>query len=338
MTGSTFKLAVIINCYNYADYVERAIRSVLMQGHKECDLIVVDDGSVDASWEVISRTGVTAYRIENSRQRSACLFGLDKTTAPFVLFLDADDELLPGALDIIIPQLEANVAKLQFCLRRIDGDNNPLNSVVPELATVSALGDLRERVLKTGVYASPPTSGNVFRRDVCELLRDADYDDAVDGVIILAAPFFGDVIALPAELGLYRVHARNMSGVGREIDPRQIEGDMARFKSRLVHLKAILAQRSEVADLDCEHTFFYAEKKFILFVIGQSDDKYRQFATLIGLLCKEYFTIKQKFALLIFYTLTAVAPSGLARRFIDIRCRPERRNVMSIVKSLMIYT
>ena len=334
MTGSTFKLAVIINCYNYADYVERTIRSVLAQGHEDCELIVVDDGSVDASWEVIKRTGVTAYRIENGRQRKACLYGLDKTSAPFVLFLDADDELLPGALETIIPQLKASVAKLQFCLRRIDGDNNPLHSVVPEPATVNALGNLRERVLKTGVYASPPTSGNVFRRDVCELLRDADYDDAVDGVIILAAPFFGEVIALTAELGLYRVHARNMSGVGREINARQIESDMARFRDRLDHLKVILAQRSESAELDCERTFFYAEKKFVLSVISHNDRKYKNYIKLILITHREYFSPKQKLLLLLFYTVAAVTPKYLAKRLIDIRYRPERRNIVAIVKAL----
>jgi hypothetical protein len=36
MTGSTPRLAVIVNCYNYAVYVERAIRSVLAQGRSDC--------------------------------------------------------------------------------------------------------------------------------------------------------------------------------------------------------------------------------------------------------------------------------------------------------------
>jgi glycosyltransferase involved in cell wall biosynthesis len=132
MTGSTFELAVVVNCYNYAEYVERAINSVLMQKRGDCEIIVVDDGSTDASWEVIERTGVKAYRIENSGQRRACVFGLDQTTAPFVLFLDADDELAPGALDAIIPHLQPCVAKVQFCLSRVDSDNKLLGSAVPD--------------------------------------------------------------------------------------------------------------------------------------------------------------------------------------------------------------
>ena len=76
------KLAVIISCYNYELFVERAIRSVLDQGRHDCELVVVDDGSTDGSWDAISRSGVTAFKIDNSGQRAACLFGLDRTRAP----------------------------------------------------------------------------------------------------------------------------------------------------------------------------------------------------------------------------------------------------------------
>jgi glycosyltransferase involved in cell wall biosynthesis len=58
------KLAVIIPCCNYASYVERAIQSVLRQRRTDCELVVVDDGSTDGSWDVISQSGVTAFRIE----------------------------------------------------------------------------------------------------------------------------------------------------------------------------------------------------------------------------------------------------------------------------------
>lgn len=334
MTGSTYQLAVIVNCYNYADYVERAIRSVLAQGRSDCELVVVDDGSTDGSWEVIGRTGVTAYRIENSRQRRACLFGLDRTSAPFVLFLDADDELSPGALDAIIPQLQPSVAKLQFCLSRIDGANNLLGSAVPEPGALRRLGDLRRRVLETGVYTSPPTSGNVFRRDLCELLRDADYDDAVDGVIVLAAPFFGEVVSLPAELGLYRVHDRNLSGVGRAIDAQQIERHMARFRNMIDHLRTVLQQRSQASTLDCERIFFYAEKQFVLSVLAGNPARFQQLPRLIGLIFREYFTLPRKLLLSLFHALVALLPTGTARILIDIRYRPERRTAAALAKAL----
>jgi len=117
------------------------------------------------------------------------LFGLEKTKAPFVLFLDADDELKPGALVKIIDRLDPGVAKLQFPLTRIDTDGNIISAALPALDTFRDRHVLARQVLRRGVYRSPPTSGNVFRRDVCKLLREADYDKFVDGVILFAAPF-----------------------------------------------------------------------------------------------------------------------------------------------------
>src|SRR5690242_13816033 len=118
------KLAVVIPCYNYAAFVERAIRSVLDQARNDCELVVVDDGSTDRSWEVIKHTGAKAFRTQNQGARLACLFGLEKTSAPFILFLDADDELKPGALAAITDELDSGVAKLQFSLTRIDAAGN----------------------------------------------------------------------------------------------------------------------------------------------------------------------------------------------------------------------
>src|SRR6266576_6894429 len=113
------KLAVVISCYNYESFVERAIQSILNQARDDCEVVVVADGSTDGSWDVIKHSGVTAFRIDNRGQRAACLFGLDRTRAPFVLFLDADDELKPGALGKIIDHLDRDVAKLQFPLTQI---------------------------------------------------------------------------------------------------------------------------------------------------------------------------------------------------------------------------
>lgn len=334
MAESIYKLAVIINCYNYADYVERAIRSVRVQGRSDCELIVVDDGSTDASWEVIGRSGVTAYRVENGGQRRACLFGLDLTSAPFVLFLDADDELAPGALDAIIPHLRPTTAKLQFCLSRIDATSSHLGSAVPDPSAMRLSGDLRERVGRTGAYVSPPTSGNVFRRDVCELLRDADYDDAVDGIIIMASPFFGEVVSLPEELGLYRVHDRNKSGVGRTVDTRKIEHHMRRFRNRIDHLKSVIPHDPKVPRLDAERTFFYLEQKSVLSSIDGKTGRYRQLPRLLRVILGEHFPARKKLALALFHTLIAFLPFGTSRHLIDIRYRPEQRAASVIARVL----
>jgi glycosyltransferase involved in cell wall biosynthesis len=333
---SRAKLAIIINCYNYEEYVGRAIDSVLAQSCTDYELFVVDDGSTDRSWDVIRQFGVRASRIENVGQLHACVFGLDQTAAPFVLFLDADDELAPGALEAILPRLHPDVAKLQFCLTRIDAQGKSTGSTLPARDAVINLGDLRDRVLKTGVYDSPPTSGNVFRRDVCDLLRDAGYDDAVDGVTILAAPFYGDIVSLPEEHGRYRVHDRNMSGVGKNLSRERLRQHLKRFEDRIDHLKTAIRDKSrEAASLDCRRTFFHAEKTFILAVIDRDPARFRLLARLVGVTFRDYFPLTKKTLLSAVFTLAACLPPGPAARLISIRYRPEQRAPAAMLRALM---
>src|ERR1700730_14461050 len=259
------KLAVVISCYNYECFVERAIQSVLSQGRDDFELVVVDDGSTDGSWDVISRSGVTAFKIENSGARGACLYGLDRTRAPFVLFLDADDELKPGAVGKIIDRLDPGVAKLQFPLTRIDADDNVISSALPALGDFRSRDDLVRHVLTRGVYKSPPTSGNVFRRDLCEFLREATYDKFVDGVMVFAAPFLGDIVSISEELGCYRIHGRNDSGLGRMPDAGSLERDINRFLARMQHLSAIIRRLEPDQELVApRRTFYFREHKVCL--------------------------------------------------------------------------
>lgn len=262
-------LAIIITCYNYEAYVGEAISSVLRQMRADCELVVVDDGSTDGSWDVISNFRVPAFRIPNGGQAAACLYGLERTRAPFVLFLDADDALKPGALDLIVEKLEPSLAKLQFSLGAIDGRGEPLPNGGVSLEAFRSRQSLIDRVLRSGVYRTPPTSGNVFRRDVCDLLREVDYDRAVDGVILFAAPFFGEVLSLAEELGLYRIHGSNDSGLGAAPTPALIERDLARFVARMEHLREIIRRTTGRRLIDPARTFYYQELRLQLAIASR---------------------------------------------------------------------
>jgi glycosyltransferase involved in cell wall biosynthesis len=331
----TPKLAVVITCYNYEAYVGRAIQSVVAQGRDDCELVVIDDGSTDASWDAISRSGVTAFRIANSGQRAACLFGLDQTRAPFVLFLDADDELKPGSLETIIGKLDPSIAKLQFSLTRIDAEGQPIREAIPSLDAYRSREDLVQRVLRTGVYTTPPTSGNVFRRDVCELLRDATYDKAVDGVILFAAPFMGDVVSLSDELGLYRIHGRNDSGLGRPPDAASLDRDIRRFVERMDHLRVVVGRFAPGRDLASPgDTFFYLERRFCLDVASGRRPPLMNLPRLLRRLWQEYYPLKTKAAMSAFFLLGALLPSARAQPLLAYRFKVGQRSTLGFLKTI----
>ncbi|MFV1987403.1 MAG: glycosyltransferase [Gemmatimonadota bacterium] len=92
-------VSVIIPCYEHAEYLAEALESTALQG-PHVDTIVVDDGSTTDIRRVTDAFPSVRYvRQEHAGVSAARNTGLATQDSPFVLFLDADDRLLPGAID-----------------------------------------------------------------------------------------------------------------------------------------------------------------------------------------------------------------------------------------------
>src|SRR5713226_1517108 len=92
-------VSVVIVCYNQAHYLGEAIESALGQSHCPLEVLVVDDGSIDHTPEVAAAYPAVRYIRQMNRGLSAARnAGLHFCTGEYVLFLDADDRLLPHAV------------------------------------------------------------------------------------------------------------------------------------------------------------------------------------------------------------------------------------------------
>ena len=104
-------VSVVIPCYNNASFLRDAIQSVLSQTHPRTELIVVDDGSSDDTSDVASSYPVTRVIRQNNQGVSAARnVGLAQSRGDYVVFLDADDRLLPDAVDAGVRCLESHPA------------------------------------------------------------------------------------------------------------------------------------------------------------------------------------------------------------------------------------
>src|SRR5215212_9115311 len=92
--------SVVVNNFNYERFVAGAIESALEQTYGATEVVVVDDGSTDASREVIERYDgrVVSVFKDNGGQGSAFNAGFRASRGDVVLYLDADDMLLPAAV------------------------------------------------------------------------------------------------------------------------------------------------------------------------------------------------------------------------------------------------
>ena len=103
------RVSIIIPTYNYRNFLPQAVESAAMQTYDNYDIIIVDDGSTDNSWDVINscvhrfKFKVYSYYQENSGVSAARNNGISHSTAEFFLPLDADDWLEPTYLEKTVP-------------------------------------------------------------------------------------------------------------------------------------------------------------------------------------------------------------------------------------------
>jgi glycosyltransferase involved in cell wall biosynthesis len=100
-------LSVIIPCYNAARFLPEAVASVLSQGYELLEILVVDDGSTDATPQVAAGLApeVRCLRQENRGPSSARNRALREARGELIAFLDADDLWPEGRLDLQVGRL-----------------------------------------------------------------------------------------------------------------------------------------------------------------------------------------------------------------------------------------
>ena len=109
-------VSVVIPAYNVERYITKAIDSVLQDSDLAIEIIVVDDGSVDRTAEVVEEARRRDPRVRLVRQSSnvgpsACRNrGIGEATGKYVAFVDADDWCAPGRLDRLVEVARATGA------------------------------------------------------------------------------------------------------------------------------------------------------------------------------------------------------------------------------------
>jgi hypothetical protein len=212
--------SIIINNHNYARFLPAAIESALRQS-TATEVIAVDDGSTDQSRDVIAGYGsrVVAVFKEQGGQASAFNAGVAVSQGDVIIFLDADDLLLPTAAERALPLFaDLDVAKVHWPLWVVDEGGRRTGDVHPKYPLPE--GCLKDTVMRGGPmsHVSPPTSGNAWARWYLQkVLPVRDYGDGHggDAYLIALAPVYGRIRVIAEPQGCYRVHSGNFSGTSR---------------------------------------------------------------------------------------------------------------------------
>jgi hypothetical protein len=214
-------ISVCITNHNYGRFLSSAIESVLAQSYPRVELIVVDDGSTDASRDVIDGYvgRVVALLQEQAGQAAAGWAGVRAAAGDVVVFLDSDDTLDPDICSRVAEAFahDPDLAIVQWRLRQIDESGNPVAGPLPPRRGVLPSGDLGDHVLRVRNWSYQVTSGMAYamwvaRRILPARLPDGEYH-ALDHWLSELAPLLGSVRSLDEIGASHRVHGENFSAL-----------------------------------------------------------------------------------------------------------------------------
>jgi glycosyltransferase involved in cell wall biosynthesis len=226
-------VSVIITNYNYGNFLAEAIGSALCQHYQPVEVIVVDDGSTDHSHDVIRGFGKRILPIykQNGGQASAMNAGFRHSHGEIVIFLDADDMLLPDVVQNVVEvfQTNRNVAKVMYRMEVIDANGKPTGEIKPDEHLPLRSGDLRRHILNFPFDMTwMATSGNAFAARVLQKILpipEQDFPIMADFYLSHLAPLLGFAAFLPEVGAYYRLHgANNFARRNGNVDMTQIRG------------------------------------------------------------------------------------------------------------------
>jgi glycosyltransferase involved in cell wall biosynthesis len=216
-------VSVCIPAYNGERYIDSAVDSVLGQTLTDLELVVVDDGSTDATVDVVRARTDSRLRLVTNEERIGAVANWNRAVAEcrgrYVKLLCQDDALAPDCLERQVGALEAPGCEDAVLAA---GQRDVVDESGRVLLHARGLAGMRGRVSGLEAMARCVRTGtNVLGEPACVLVRaDAlraagPWSGALPYVIDLDMWFRllarGDLVAVPGALARFRVHSMSWS-------------------------------------------------------------------------------------------------------------------------------
>ncbi|MGO9672626.1 MAG: glycosyltransferase family 2 protein [Methylocella sp.] len=241
-------VSVIVTNFNYAAFLEQAVTSVMSQTYPNIECVIVDDCSTDESPARIAELRIrypnlkTFVNEANGGQSVSCLEGFERTLGAYVIFLDADDYLLPDCvethirahLSLRIPVGFTSVDMIQLVNERVTtttfqglsdfvrSGTGLRHNIFREFEwgpqQVAGRPKLKKKLhyvpaRDAGQWPWAPTSANCFRRDALNLVMNnkklRELRINTDTYLLRGVTALCGSVLVDLPLAVYRIHANN---------------------------------------------------------------------------------------------------------------------------------
>jgi len=230
--------------YNSEGFVGPAIESIFLQTYRDIELIVVDDGSEDGTWNVIERLQAQspipfrAIRHDKNMGVSAAKnSGIERSSGKYLAFAAGDDLQKPNRIERTVKELDAgsDLDMVFFDCDMIDEEGRPLNRRKGYPQGMDSHNALLFQLKRNHLL-----SGLVLLRNSPDVYFDPELPNAVDYELFLRLLIKGyNLKIIEDSLMYYRLHRSNISG-----DGRKSKQSVVKILSRL-DLEQLLSSLSE---------------------------------------------------------------------------------------------
>ncbi len=219
-------VSIVTPVYNCEKYIAETIESILSQDYKNIEYIVVDDGSVDRTSEILEtfKDKITVVRQENNGEQSAVNLGFSLASGCVLGIVNADDPVKPNLVSCVVNELSSD---------------SKLVGVYPDWEKIDSNGNIID-IIKTREFSLRlmleqcfciPGPGAFFRKSALsgQLPRRLQYKYSGDFDLWLRLSMQGELKRIPISLASWRVHEQSASFACK--DPDMADNKIDLFKA-----------------------------------------------------------------------------------------------------------
>ena len=209
-------VSVIVPIFNGARFIAECLNSVVRQSYTNLEILVIDDGSLDNSVEVVNsfiskhpKSAIRLYCQTNGGSSAARNTGLINAKGEYVAFLDADDFWFPNKVEKHIFEMIRTKCKVVGSLMRYGNSNSRMFGICGEDCSN------RQADIKLGILMPVVLSSLIFESQL--VAKVSGFDEQLrfsqDLDLLARCAQLTEIRVLTLPLGVYRLHGSSISTV-----------------------------------------------------------------------------------------------------------------------------
>lgn len=160
-------VSIIVPMYNVEKYIEKCITSLLEQTYKDCEIIIVNDGSEDKSSEIVEKIAIQNDNIKiinkkNSGVSVARNTGIENANGDYIIFVDADDYLAKDFVEYMVKLIKMNNSEFAYSISNFKKENEKetQDEFIKEISNEESVGLLLSPDVTVGCW------NKIYKRDM----------------------------------------------------------------------------------------------------------------------------------------------------------------------------